>query len=83
MNVITIPITIVKAILAIGPALEMLWLTFLVQVVTYWFWVWILDAYGYIEMDWFWSIIDPYRGEETDAVDNWISSNLFWFALAE
>ena len=49
----------------------------------YWFWVWILDAYGYIEMDWFWSIIDPDRGKEIDAVDKWIGSNLFWLALAE
>lgn len=40
------------------------------------FWLWILDAWGWIEADWFWQILAPLndKGEYT-VVDEWVSVN--------
>ena len=52
------------------------WWAILFNIFFNFFWVWILDAWGWIEADWFWQILAPLndKGEYT-VVDDWVAVN--------
>ena len=81
-NLITLPFTIAKYIVNFVTFMEAAIVGILTYFILYWFWVWILDVYGWIEMDWLWDVIAPDHGPTNTIADKWVQMNTWWLAYA-
>ena len=70
-----LPISIAKIVVNFMPIIYTIVITYCSMWITQYFFIWIFDYYGYIEMDWLWDIIDPDRGDEIDGTDKWVQMN--------
>ena len=56
------------------------WWGLLLSLFFSWFWLWILDAWGWLEMDWVYQIFAPLNGDGNyGIVDDWVSANTWTF----
>ena len=67
-----LPIHVAKLIVNFLPIIYTIGIAFCAHFLVHYFWLWLLDYYEYVEMDWLWNVIDPDRGDEFDGTDKWV-----------
>ena len=72
---IPVALAVAKLVVNFLPIIYTMAISYCAYYLMWYFWVWIIDYYGYIEMDWLWDIIDPDRGDEIDGTDKWVQMN--------
>lgn len=82
IGALVLPITVAKIVVNLMPIIYTIIISYCSAALTQYFFIWIFDYYGYLEMDWLWNIIDPDRGDEIDGTDRWVQMNTSLVGIA-